>query len=77
MRTLSLALRNLLRNRRRSLTTLFAMVIGAVTILIFGGYSRDISAYRPATSCGGHLDQQTISFGSGNQPPTVSPITSV
>ena len=33
MRTLSLALRNLLRNRRRSLTTLMAMVIGAVTIL--------------------------------------------
>ena len=43
MRTLSLALRNLLRNRRRSLTTLAAMVIGAVTILIFGGYSRNIT----------------------------------
>ena len=43
MKTFSLALRNLLRNRRRSLTTLFAMGIGAVTILIFGGYSRDIT----------------------------------
>jgi putative ABC transport system permease protein len=43
MKTLSLALRNLLRNRRRSLTTMFAMVIGAMTILLFGGYSRDIT----------------------------------
>jgi len=43
MKTLSLALRNLLRNRRRSLTTLTAMVIGAVTILIFGGYSRNVT----------------------------------
>jgi len=42
VRTLSLALRNLLRNRRRSLTTLAAMTIGAVTILLFGGYSRTI-----------------------------------
>ena len=42
-RTWSLALRNLRRNRRRSLTTLIAMVIGAVTILVFGGYSRDIT----------------------------------
>ncbi|MDP2367022.1 ABC transporter permease [Rhodoferax sp.] len=39
MRTLSLASRNLLRNRRRSLTTLLAMTIGMVAILIFGGYS--------------------------------------
>jgi hypothetical protein len=38
VRTFSLALRNLLRNRRRSLITLVAMVIGAVTILLFGGY---------------------------------------
>ena len=37
MKTLSLALRNLLRNRRRSLTTLLAMMIGLVTILVFGG----------------------------------------
>jgi putative ABC transport system permease protein len=37
-----IALRNLLRNRRRSLTTLAAMTIGAVTILVFGGYSRNI-----------------------------------
>ena len=42
MRTLSLALRNLLRNRRRSLTTLLAMVVGMVAILIFGGYRSNI-----------------------------------
>lgn len=71
MRTLSLALRNLLRNRRRSLTTLFAMVIGAVTILIFGGYSRDIT-YGLQTGFvlrGGHLQIQRkdyFLYGSGN-----------
>lgn len=43
MKTLSLALRNLLRNRRRSLTTLFAMVIGLVAILLFGGYRSNIT----------------------------------
>lgn len=42
MKTLSLATRNLLRNRRRSLTTLLAMVIGLVAILIFGGYRSNI-----------------------------------
>jgi putative ABC transport system permease protein len=43
MKTLSLALRNLLRNRRRSITTLLAMLVGAQAILLFGGYSRDIA----------------------------------
>jgi putative ABC transport system permease protein len=43
MRTFSLALRNLLRNRRRSLTTLLSMTIGLVAILIFGGYSSNTS----------------------------------
>jgi putative ABC transport system permease protein len=43
MKTLTLALRNLLRNRRRSLTTLAAMVIGVVTVVIFGGYTRNIT----------------------------------
>lgn len=41
MNTLLLALRNLLRNRRRSLTTLLAMVIGICAVLIFGGYARN------------------------------------
>jgi putative ABC transport system permease protein len=42
MSTLAIALRNLMRNRRRSLATLFAMMIGAVSILLFGGYVRNI-----------------------------------
>ncbi len=42
MRTFSLALRNLLRNRRRSLTTLLAMVVGLTAILLFGGYRSNI-----------------------------------
>ena len=71
MSTLSLALRNLLRNRRRSLTTLFAMVIGTVTILIFGGFSRDIT-YGLQTGYvlrGGHLQVQKkdyFLYGTGN-----------
>lgn len=43
MKTLLLALRNLLRNQRRSLTTLLAMTIGLVAILVFGGYRANIS----------------------------------
>ena len=43
MKTFSLAMRNLLRNRRRSLTTLSAMIIGLVAILVFGGYKSNIS----------------------------------
>ena len=39
---LSLALRNLLRNRRRSLATLLAMVVGLTAILLFGGYRANI-----------------------------------
>ncbi len=42
MNTLALAMRNLLRNRRRSLATLFAMMIGGVCILLFGGYIQNI-----------------------------------
>jgi putative ABC transport system permease protein len=39
---LALAIRNLERNRRRSITTLAAVVVGAVAILLFGGYTRNI-----------------------------------
>jgi putative ABC transport system permease protein len=71
MKTLSLALRNLLRNRRRSLTTLLAMIVGASAILIFGGYSRDIT-YGLQTGYvqrSGHLQIQHkdyFLYGSGN-----------
>jgi putative ABC transport system permease protein len=40
---LSLALRNLLRNRRRSLTSLLAVMIGGFSLLLFGGYVRNIT----------------------------------
>src|SRR6266404_5638710 len=70
MKTLSLALRNLLRNRRRSITTLLAMIVGAQAILLFGGYCRDIF-YAMQTSYvqTGHLEVQHrdyFLYGSGN-----------
>ena len=71
MKTLSLALRNLARNRRRSLTTLLAMVIGAASILLFGGYSSNIN-YGLQTGYvqrSGHLQIQHkdyFLYGSGN-----------
>ena len=42
MMTFALAVRNLERNRRRSITTLAAIIVGAVAILLFGGYTRNI-----------------------------------
>lgn len=73
MRTISLALRNLLRNRRRSLTTLLAMVIGLVAILIFGGYRSNIT-YGSETGFvqgSGHLQiQHKDYFAEGGDNPT-------
>ncbi len=71
MNTLSLAWRNLLRNRRRSLMTLIAMVLGLMAVLLFGGY---ISAINYAMQTDfvqrtGHLQIQHkdyFRFGSGN-----------
>ena len=71
MNTLSLAWRNLLRNRRRSLMTLIAMVLGLTAVLLFGGYIRDIT-YAMQTDFvarTGHLQIQHkdyFRFGSGN-----------
>ncbi|MEQ5121632.1 ABC transporter permease [Morganella morganii] len=42
MQTFKLALRNLLRNRRRTCSTLCAIIIGAISILLFGGYNHSI-----------------------------------
>jgi putative ABC transport system permease protein len=69
--TLLLALRNLLRNRRRSLMTLIAMVLGMMAVLLFGGYIRAIaygmqSDYVART---GHLQIQRkgyFLYGNGN-----------
>lgn len=71
MMTLSLAIRNLLRNRRRSLATLLAMAIGATSILLFGGFSANINAmmHTHHVRTGGHLQIQHRDFylyGSGN-----------
>lgn len=71
MKTLSLALRNLLRNRRRSLMTLLAMVIGLVAVLLFGGYIRDINYALQSdfVRLTGHLQVQRkdyFLYGSGN-----------
>ena len=71
MNTFSLALRNLMRNRRRSLATLLALAIGASSILLFGGYSANIK-YSMLTAYvrnGGHLQIQQRNFflfGNGN-----------
>jgi len=71
MSTLTLALRNLLRNRRRSFATLLAMIIGGVCILLFGGYVQNI-VYGLQTGYvrgGGHLQLQNrdyFLYGSGD-----------
>ena len=69
--TLNLALRNLLRNRRRSLATLIAMSIGCASILLFGGFSNNINyeMHTRIVQRGGHLQIQHRDFylyGSGN-----------
>ena len=71
MKTLALAWRNILRNRRRSLMTLIAMMLGLTAVLLFGGYIRDIN-YAMQTDfvkLTGHLQIQHkdfFRFGSGN-----------
>lgn len=71
MMTLNLALRNLLRNRRRSLATLLAMAIGSTSILLFGGFSTNVNyeLHTRNVRTGGHLQIQHRDFylyGSGN-----------
>jgi putative ABC transport system permease protein len=67
----SIALRNLLRNRRRSLATIFALGIGATSLLVFGGYSTNLqySMQTGFVRAGGHMQIQHRDyylFGSGN-----------
>ena len=71
MMTLNLAVRNLLRNRRRSIATLVAMSIGCAAILLFGGFSGNINyeMHTRIVQRGGHLQIQHRDFylyGSGN-----------
>ena len=68
---LSLAVRNLLRNRRRSFATFIALAIGTASILLFGGFSANIklSMQTAYVSTGGHLQIQHRDFflyGSGD-----------
>ena len=73
MNTLSLAMRNLLRNRRRSLTTLLAMGIGLVAILVFGGYKSNViyGIETGVTQHSGHLQIQRMGyFSEGGDNPT-------
>ena len=67
----SLAFRNLLRNRRRSLATVLALAIGSSAILLFGGYTTNVrySMQTIYVRTGGHLQIQHSDFfnyGSGN-----------
>ena len=57
---LSLAVRNLLRNRRRSFATFIALAIGTSSILLFGGYRKNIeySMHTAYVRDGGHLQIQ-------------------
>lgn len=71
MKSLALAWRNLLRNRRRSLMTLVAMVLGLVTVLLFGGYIKDLNygLQTDFVQLSGHLQIQHEDYfhlGSGN-----------
>lgn len=71
MNTLALALRNVHRNRRRSLTTLLAMIVGACAVLLFSGYSRNIhlGLQTGFVRSSGHLQIQHrdyFVFGAGN-----------
>tara|TARA_R110001599_G_scaffold70530_1_gene197625 strand:+ start:328 stop:1728 length:1401 start_codon:yes stop_codon:yes gene_type:complete len=71
MMTFNLALRNLLRNRRRSLATLLGMAIGSTAILLFGGFKVNIGYEMQTTHVqkDGHLQIQHRDFylyGSGN-----------
>jgi putative ABC transport system permease protein len=68
---LLLAVRNLMRNRRRSFATFFALALGCASILLFGGFRKSIE-YSLETSYvrdGGHLQIQhrdLFLYGSGN-----------
>ncbi len=67
----SLAIRNLLRNRRRSMSTLIALAIGLTAILLFNGFKANLT-YTGLTAfvrSGGHLQIQHrdyFIYGSGN-----------
>ncbi|MET3448786.1 FtsX-like permease family protein [Ralstonia sp. 1138] len=67
----SQAVRNLLRNRRRSMGTLLALVFGALAVLLFGGYAQSIrlGLETNIVRTAGHLQIQHpdyLLFGAGD-----------
>jgi putative ABC transport system permease protein len=71
MADLLLAVRNLLRNRRRSASTLIALAIGLTSILLFSGFKFNLGAtmQTAVVRAGGHLQVQHrdyFLFGGGN-----------
>lgn len=71
MADLLLAVRNLLRNRRRSASTLIALAIGLTAILLFSGFKANLGAtmLTAVVRGGGHLQIQHkdyFLFGGGN-----------
>jgi putative ABC transport system permease protein len=71
MKSLSLAFRNLVRNRRRSTTTVLAIAVGVLSILTFGGYSGNIrygleTGYVQENGQFEILKKGYFDFGSGN-----------
>ena len=71
MMDVRLAVRNLLRNRRRSIATFSALAIGTIAILLFGGYRANIefSMLTAYVREAGHLQIQHRDYflhGSGN-----------
>lgn len=73
MNMLLLALRNLFRNRRRSITTLLAMNIGLTAILVFGGYASNVihGLQTAVVKRSGHLQiQRKGYFSDGSDNPT-------
>lgn len=71
MQHLAIAGRNLVRNMRRSLSTLLGIAIGSIAVLLFGAYKANIG-YAMETAyvrLGGHLQIQHVDYflyGSGN-----------
>ena len=71
MADLMLALRNLLRNRRRSASTLVALAIGLTSVLLFSGFKSNLgdTMLTAVVRAGGHLQVQHrdyFLFGGGN-----------
>ena len=72
MSTFKIAFRNIFRNRRRSLLTVLAIAVGAVAILLFGGFISTIfhGVETVTVQRIGHLAvyrKGYFSFGTGNQ----------